>query len=389
ASFRFTGNIRGIPEGTVVFPNEPIVQVTGNLIECQLVETVLLCHINFQTLIATKAARIWEASKRGTVIEFGLRRAQGPDGALSACRAAHIGGVAGTSNVLAAALTGMPAKGTHAHSWIQSFDSELEAFREYARIFPETSILLVDTYDTLNSGLPNAIKVARELEKRGHRLMGIRLDSGDIASLSQKAREMLNSESLSYVKIVASNELDEFSIKEILARGGKVDIWGVGTRLITGAGAEGCALGGIYKRAELNGVPKIKLSSDLDKATTPGLKKIVRFYNESGGMEADVVAENSEDLSRDELRIVDPANPDRPEKFDGSIREDLLHSIVESGGLVYGFPNLDQIRKRRTEQLSCLCRDCRCMDNAAAYKVLYSENMWLLRERMVRQETLR
>ena len=186
ASFRFSGDIMAIPEGTVVFPNEPLLQVSGNLIECQMVETMLLFHINFQTLVATKAARIWEAANHGVIIEFGLRRAQGPNGAISACRAAFIGGADGTSNVLGSALHGVPAKGTHAHSWVQAFGSELEAFRAYACSFPDDCILLVDTYDTLKSGVPNAILVAKELEQNGHRLLGIRIDSGDLAFLSRR-----------------------------------------------------------------------------------------------------------------------------------------------------------------------------------------------------------
>ncbi|MBP1624342.1 MAG: nicotinate phosphoribosyltransferase [Acidobacteria bacterium] len=250
ANFRFGGDIRAVPEGTVVFPNEPLLQVSGALVECQMAETVLLCHINFQTLVATKAARIWEAANRGSVIEFGLRRAQGPDGALSACRAAFIGGADGTSNVLGAAMLRMPAKGTHAHSWIQSFASELDSFRAYARSFPDECILLVDTYDTLKSGVPNAIRVAKELEARGHRLAGIRIDSGDLAFLSARARQMFDQENLPYVKIVASNELDEYIISDIIAQGGKVDVWGVGTNLVTGSGAGGGALGGVYKMSE-------------------------------------------------------------------------------------------------------------------------------------------
>ncbi len=295
--FRFSGNIRAVPEGTVVFPNEPLLQVSGTLIECQMVETILLCHINFQTLIATKAARIWEAANHSSVIEFGLRRAQGPDGALSACRAAFVGGADATSNVLGAALLRMPAKGTHAHSWIQSFGSELDAFSAYARSFPDECILLVDTYDTLKSGVPNAIRVAKELEVRGHRLAGVRIDSGDLAFLSRRARQLFDQENLPYVKIVASNELDEYIISDIIAQGGKVDVWGVGTNLVTGSGAGGGALGGVYKMVEHNGRPKIKLSANPEKMTNPGVKKIVRFYDADGLMEADALAADSEDLT--------------------------------------------------------------------------------------------
>jgi nicotinate phosphoribosyltransferase len=251
--------------------------VSGNLIECQLIESILLCHINFQTLIATKAARMWEASNHGVIVEFGLRRAQGPDGALSACRAAFIGGAEATSNVLGSAVFTVPVKGTHAHSWVQSFPSELEAFRAYARLFPRESVLLVDTYDVLRSGIPNAIIVARELEQSGHRLSGVRIDSGDLAFLSKRCREMLDQAGLAYVKIIVSNELDEFVISDILAQGGNVDVWGVGTNLVTGAGQ--CALGGIYKMVEHNGKLKIKLSNNPEKTTNPGIKKVLRFYD--------------------------------------------------------------------------------------------------------------
>jgi nicotinate phosphoribosyltransferase len=386
ASYRFNGNIRAIPEGAVVFPNEPLLQVTGNLIECQLAESILLCHLNFQTLLATKAARIWEASDHGTVIEFGLRRAQGPDGALSACRAAYIGGVESTSNVLGAALMGMPARGTHAHSWVQSFDSELEAFRAYAQTFPDACILLVDTYDTLKSGVPNAIRIAKEMEGEGHRLSGIRIDSGDLAFLSREAREMLDRESLSYVKIAVSNDLDESVISDILTQGGRVDIWGVGTRLITGSGAEYGALGGIYKLVEHNGKPKIKLSANPEKMTNPGSKKIVRFYDRDGLMEADALADNSEDLREGEVIIVDPNNPLRRKKIDSTHREELLHPVVESGKIVYLFPSLDQIRDYRETQMSRLHQSYRRIHMPHEYKVGLTQKLWIQKERMLDRE---
>ncbi|MBN2319133.1 MAG: nicotinate phosphoribosyltransferase [Acidobacteria bacterium] len=387
-SFRFRGNIKAIPEGTVVFPNEPLLQVRGNLIECQILESILLCHVNFQTLVATKAARIWEASNHGTVIEFGLRRAQGPDGALSACRAAYIGGADSTSDVLGAALLGIPARGTHAHSWIQSFDSELEAFRAYARSFPDACILLVDTYDTLESGMPHAIRVAKELEREGHRLAGIRIDSGDLALLSLQARRMLDRESLGYVKIVASNDLDEFAIADVLARGGRVDIWGVGTNLITASGPGGTALGGIYKMVEHNGRPKIKLSADPGKTTNPGLKKIVRFYHTDGRMEADALRDVSEDLSAGEVLLVDPDNPRQRKKLDSPRREELLHPIVESGEIVYAFPSLDQIREHRREQMSLLHESHRRIHNPHEYTVGLTEKLWRQKERMLNQKTV-
>ncbi len=386
AAFRFRGNMRAIPEGTVVFPNEPLVQVRGNLIECQLVESILLCHINFQTLVATKAARVWEASNHGTVIEFGLRRAQGPDGALSACRAAYIGGADATSNVLGAALMAIPPRGTHAHSWVQSFPSELEAFRSYARAFPADCVLLVDTYDTLKSGIPNAIQVAKELEQQGHRLLGIRIDSGDLAFLSQRAREMFDHAGVGYVKIVASNELDEYIISEILAEGGKIDIWGVGTKLVTAAG-DG-ALGGVYKMAEHNGRPKIKLSSNPEKMTNPGVKRVVRFYDAEGWMEADALADESEDLISGEILIVDPNNPLRRKKLNSDRRLELLTDISRGGDIVYQFPSLEGIRSRRREQLCHLHESHRRLHNAHEYKVGLTHTLWQKKEQMLNQETL-
>lgn len=386
--YRFSGNIRAIPEGTVVFPNEPLLQVSGHLIDCQIVETILLCYVNFQTLIATKAARIWEASDRGTVIEFGLRRAQGPDGALSACRAAMIGGVDGTSNVLGAATLQIPAKGTHAHSWIQSFGSELEAFRAYARSFPNESILLVDTYDTLHSGVPNAIRIAKELEQQGHQLIGIRIDSGDLAFLSRRARQMLDREGLTYVKIVASNELDEYVISDILAQGGKVDIWGVGTNLVTGSGDAGGALGGVYKMVAHNGQPKIKLSANPEKLTNPGIKKVFRFYDQEDLMEADALADDSEDMDIHEVLIVDPNNPLRRKKLNSIQREELLRRIVSSGELVYEFPSLESIRDHRKEQLKHLHESHKRLHNPHEYKVGLTHTLWHQKEQMLNRETV-
>jgi nicotinate phosphoribosyltransferase len=384
--YRFGGSIRAVPEGTVVFPHEPLVQVSGNLIECQIVESVLLCHINFQTLVATKAARIWEASNHGTVIEFGLRRAQGPDGALSACRAAYIGGADGTSNVLGAALLCAPAKGTHAHSWIQSFGSELDAFRSFARSFPDECILLVDTYDTLKSGVPNAIQIGKELEREGHRLAGIRIDSGDLAFLSQQARQMFDREGLHYVKIVASNELDEFIISDILSQGGKVDVWGVGTNLVTGSGAGGSALGGVYKMVEHNGRPKIKISSNPEKMTNPGAKKIIRFYSGEGLMDADALADDSEDLDAHEVMIVDPTNPLRRKKLNSGTRLELLKQIVKTGQVVYPFPSLEEIRGHRKQQLAQLHETYRRLRNPHEYKVGLTHRLWLQKEQMLNQE---
>jgi nicotinate phosphoribosyltransferase len=377
-----------MPEGTVVFPNEPLVQVSGRIMECQVVETILLCHINYQTLVATKAARMWESSNHGSIVEFGLRRAPGPDGALSACRAAFIGGVESTSNVLGSALLNMPARGTHAHSWVQSFPSELDAFRSYASTFPEDCVLLVDTYDVLKSGIPNAIRVGRELERSGHRLAGIRIDSGDLAFLSKKGREMLDESGLSYVKIIASNELDEFIISEVMAQGGRIDIWGIGTNLVTGGGAGGGALGGIYKMVEHNGRPKIKLSSNPEKMTNPGAKTVMRFYDSEGLMEADALAVGPQDFQEQGVLIIDPNNPLRRKKVNPSRSESLLQDIVVRGECVYSFPPMNVIRERRRDQLAHLHESHRRLHNPHEYKVGLTHKLWLQKEQMLNQETV-
>ncbi len=384
--YRFRATLYAVPEGTVVFPNEPLLQVRGNLIDCQIVETILLCHINFQTLVATKAARMWEAANHGTIVEFGLRRAHGPNGAMSACRAAYVGGADATSNVKGAALLGVRATGTHAHSWVQSFPNELEAFRAYAHSFPEDCVLLVDTYDVLESGVPNAVRVAKELEQEGHRLHGVRLDSGDLAFLSSRARAMLDQAGLGYVKIVASNELDEYVMTDILAQGGRIDVWGVGTKLVTAAGEAGGALGGIYKMVEHNGHPKIKLSSNPEKMTNPGFKKLVRFYAADNLMEADVLAHRSEDLAEGGTLIIDPSNPLRRKKVSACRRVELLCPIVDGGRVVYDFPSLEGIRARRVDQLSHLHDSYRRLHMPHEYKVGLTYTLWRQKEQMFDQE---
>ena len=285
-AFRFRGRVTAPPEGTLVFAHEPLVTVEGTLAETQLVETVLLTILNFQTLVATKAARICRAAAGAEVIEFGLRRAQGPDGGLSAGRAACIGGCSGTSNALAGMCFGLPVKGTHAHSWVQAFPSELEAFRAYAAAFPESSILLVDTYDTLGSGLPNALVVARELRERGHELRGIRIDSGDLAYLSRQARHMLDEAGFPGVKVVVSNDLDEHVIESVRHEGGRVDVYGAGTRLATCSGSGGGALGGVYKLVAIDGQPTLKVTADVAKTTLPGIKRVLRAVNPAGRLPA-------------------------------------------------------------------------------------------------------
>jgi nicotinate phosphoribosyltransferase len=382
SGYRFRGTIRAVAEGTVVFPIEPLVQISGRLAECQLAETILLCHVNHQTLVATKAARLWEASGRGSIVEFGLRRAHGPDGALGACRAAYIGGVEATSNVLGAARFGLPARGTHAHSWVQAFGSELEAFRAFARAFPDDCILLVDTFDVLRSGLPNAITVGGELRAAGHRLAGIRIDSGDLALLSRRARAELDAAGLPHVKIVVSSDLDEFVIADIRARGGRIDVWGVGTHLTAADGEGGSALGGVYKLVEHRGEPRIKLSGP-EKTTNPGRKRIVRFHDATGRMEGDALAEPDETLPAGPVSIVDPAEPRRRERLEGAERRELLETIVAAGEQVYDFPPLEAVRARRLEDLGRLDESYRRLRGAPAYRVGLTPALWRQKERLL------
>ena len=274
--FRFTGDIYAVPEGTIVFPGEPLIRVSAPIFEAQLIETALLNIINHQTLIATKASRVVQAAQGGSILEFGLRRAQGPDAGIYGARAAMIGGCTGTSNVLTGQMCGVPVSGTHAHSWVMSFPTELDAFRAYADIFPDSCMLLVDTYDTLRSGVPNAIKVFGELKAKGHKPVGIRMDSGDLAYLSKRARTMLDDAGFAEAKICASGDLDETVIRDLKAQGARIDLWGVGTKLITSMDFP--ALGGVYKMAAeiVDGelIPKIKLSENVVKMTNPGYKKV-------------------------------------------------------------------------------------------------------------------
>jgi nicotinate phosphoribosyltransferase len=351
-SFRFTGDIYAIPEGTVVFPMEPLVKVIAPIIEAQLVETALLNIINHQSLIATKASRVVYAAGGQPVMEFGLRRAQGPDAGTLGARAAVIGGCVGTSNVLSAKLYDLPALGTHAHSWIMSFDDELSAFRKYAELYPQNTTLLVDTYDTLRSGVVNAIKVFEELREKGAmpEKYGIRLDSGDLAYLSKKARKMLDAAGFLDAKITASSDLDEYLIDSLKTQGAKIDSWGVGTKLIT---SKDCpAFGGVYKLAaiERNGafVPKIKLSENQWKITNPGNKKIYRVYEkESGKVKADLITLADETFnSEDPLLLFDPiATWKKTYLAPGTytLRE-LLVPVFLAGECVYTSPSVMDIR---------------------------------------------
>jgi nicotinate phosphoribosyltransferase len=385
SAFRFKGRITAVPEGTPVFPHEPLLTVEGGLAEAQFVETLLLNTINFQTLLATKAARVVRAAGNGNVIEFGLRRAQGPDGGLSAARAAAVGGVLTTSNVLAGKLHGLQVAGTHAHSWIMAFPSELESFHAYARSFPDACILLVDTYDTLKSGVPHAITVARELREKGHELAGIRLDSGDLAYLSREARRMLDEAGFPEVRILASNELDEHVIESVRAGGGRVDLYGVGTRLVTGDGPGGGALGGIYKLVQIDGTPKLKTSSDLAKSTIPARKRLLRVTNPGGAFELDVLALEEERLGPGD-EVFDPAQPLHHTRIPvGAHVEDIRSVVMEGGRRTRGPVPLRSLARRTHEQLGRLPDGCLRFVNPHRYRVALSKQLNELRIRMIEE----
>ncbi|MBW2057344.1 MAG: nicotinate phosphoribosyltransferase [Deltaproteobacteria bacterium] len=385
--FRFTGDLLAIPEGTVVFPHETLIRVTAPLPEAQILETTLLNIMNYQTLIATKAARVCLAAEGDPVIEFGMRRAQGPNGAISAARAAFIGGCESTSNVQAGLMFDIPVKGTHAHSWVESFPDELESFRAYARTFPDSCILLVDTYDTLKSGVPNAIEAARELERRGHRFLGIRLDSGDLAYLSKKAREMLDRAGLSHAKIVASSELDEWIIESLKKQGARIDIWGVGTRLVT------CwdhpALGGVYKLTaiEENGqmTPKIKVSGDPEKITNPGRNKVVRILNHNMVMQGDILLREDETVDGSHpITGCHPMYPHICKTYRPPFEpQELLVPVFLNGELVYERPSLREIQANTFRNLERLEPEYKRLTNPHIYKVSLSEKLNRVKERLL------
>jgi len=381
--FKFRGRVTAPPEGSVIFANEPLLTVEGSLAETQFVETALLNIINFQTLVATKAARICHSAAGSEVMEFGLRRAQGPDGGLSASRAACIGGCTGTSNVLAGKLFGLPVRGTQAHSWVQAFPDELSAFRAYSDAFPDSTILLVDTYDTLRSGVPNAITVARELRERGHELRGIRIDSGDLAYLSRTAREMLDEAGFNNVRIVASNDLDEYVIESVRSEGGRADIYGVGTNLATCAGAGGGALGGVYKLVEINGVPKMKVTGDIAKATLPGRKKIIRFAGDDGSFIQDVICLDDETIEGG-ATVYDPVNPLRQTLLPvGALQTGLRGVVMEAGKCSGDKDALDSIAGRCQRELASLPSGCLRLINPHRYKVSISSTLNSLRGTLI------
>ena len=381
ADFKFECDVYAVPEGTPIFPNEPLVTVKGPAIQAQLLETMLLLTINHQSLIATKANRIVRAAQGRPVFEFGSRRAQGSNAAILGARAAFVGGCAGTACACCEQLYGIPAVGTMAHSWIQMYDSELEAFEAYARYYPDNCILLVDTYNVIKSGIPNAIKAYENvLKPLGKRLKGIRIDSGDITYLTKKVRKMLDAAGLTDCTIFISNSLDEYIIRDILLQGASIDSFGVGERLITSKSEP--VFGGVYKlvATEKDGkyVPKIKLSENVEKITTPGYKKVYRlFSNETGNMIADLIALYDEEFDFTKpITLFDPVYTWKKKTFENYRVEEILKPIYEKGKLVYKTPTVMESKKYCAEQVGRLWDEVKRFENPQTYYVDLSQKLW-------------
>lgn len=390
ANFRFACDVWAVPEGTPIFPGEPIVKVKGPVIQAQFVETMVLLTINHQSLIATKANRVVRAAQGRAVMEFGSRRAQGFDGAVYGARAAYIGGCAGTACTISDEMFGTPALGTMAHSWVQLFDSEYDAFKAYAEEYPDACTLLVDTYNVLHSGVPNAIKVFDEvLAPMGKRPKGIRIDSGDIAYLSRKARKMLDDAGYPDCSIVASNSLDEYIIRDMLLQGAKVDSFGVGERLITSSSSP--VLGGVYKlcAVEKDGeiIPKIKLSENVQKITTPGNKRVYRLYDrESGKAAADLITLASETV--DDSRPYELFDPDftwKRKTLTNYTARELLEPLFRKGECVYKERNIEEIKNCCREQIETLWDEVTRFENPHNYYVDLSQQLWDVKHELLRK----
>lgn len=384
--FKFTGDIYAVEEGSIMFPNEPIITVKAPLYQSQLIETALLNIVNFQSLIATKASRVCSAAQGDAVLEFGSRRAQGPDAALYGSRAAIIGGCAGTANVLAGQMFNVPIAGTHAHSWVQKFDNELEAFRAYAAVYPSKCLLLVDTYNVLNSGVPNAITVFKELAEKGYKPLGIRLDSGDLAYLSKEAYKMLNEAGFGDISITASNDLDEHAITELKLAGAKINSWGVGTKLITSSDSP--SLGGVYKivASYENGKfdPKIKVSEDPEKITNPGYKKVVRIYNEQGKAEADLISLYDETIDTSKpLTLFHPVYTWKTKTYKDYTIKEMLKPLFINGDCKHIKKPVMEIREYVKKELDTLWSEYRRTSSPQLYKVDLSNKLWKLKQDML------
>jgi nicotinate phosphoribosyltransferase len=378
--FRFSGNIYSSEEGDMVFPLRPVLQVEANIIEAQIIETLLLNILNFQTLIATKASRMRQASENRGLIDFGLRRAQGPGG-YYASRAAFIGGFDGTSNVRAGRDYGIPVSGTMAHSFVESYDDELSAFLHFAEVQPDDCVLVVDTYDTLKSGLPNAITVAKKMEESGHRLNGIRLDSGDLAYLAKESRRRLDNEGLSYVKIAVSNQLDEYIIKSLLEQQAPIDVFGVGTSLVTGQ--PDSALDGVYKLSLANGKPRIKLSENLSKITLPHRKQVFRITdNDNMFIGADAVTMADE---QDLDIMYHPLYPLKSLSIAKFRKESLLSKVMDNGNRITSARSLPEIAKYSLNRLANLPEEYKRFDNPHIYKIGISKKLETERNRLIQE----
>lgn len=393
-NFKFSGDIYAIPEGSVIFPREPLVKVIAPIMEAQLVETAILNIINHQSLIATKAARVCYAARGDGIMEFGLRRAQGPDAGIYGARAAMIGGCVGTSNVLAGELFHVPVRGTHAHSWIMSFPDEYTAFKTYAEMYPSACILLVDTYDTLKSGVPNAIRVFREMKDADVSLSnyGIRLDSGDLAYLSKKARKMLDEAGFFEAVISASNDLDEFLIDSLKVQGAAITSWGVGTSLITSR--DDPAFGGVYKLSAIMGadgdfIPKIKLSENTEKITNPGNKMIYRIYEkDTGKIKADLICLVGETYNEnDDLLLFDPIEPWKKTKLKGGtyIIKSIMAPVFKNGECVYTSPAVMDIREYCRQELETLWEETKRLVNPHNVYVDLSKKLYDIKIQLLDQ----
>ncbi len=386
-NFKFTGDIWAIPEGTVVFPNEPLLTVKAPIVEAQLLETMLLTIINHQSLIATKTSRIVRAAKGIPVMEFGARRAHGTSAAIYGARAAIIGGACGTSCTLTAQKFNVPTSGTMAHSWIQSFENEYEAFKAYAEIYPNGCTFLIDTYNTLDSGLPNAIKVFNEvLKPKGIRPAAVRIDSGDLAYLSKKVRKILDDSGYPDCKICVTNSLDEYLITSLLEQKAKVDSFGVGENLITSKSDP--VFGGVYKLAALEKdgkiIPKIKISENTDKITNPSFKKVCRFYSKDTNFAlADVIMLKDEKIKEDDYEIFDEHNTWKRKKLVNYYVKELQEKIFENGKLIYKSPSLSEIALYSKKDLGTIWEEVKRLNNPQKYYVDLSRNLYDLKNNML------
>ena len=387
-NFKFRCDVWSIKEGTPIFPNEPIITVRGPLEQVQMVETMLLVTFNFETLIATKASRLIRAAQGRAIVEFGSRRAQGYDGAMLGARAAYIAGCAGTACTISDRMMGVPASGTMAHSWVQTFDTEYEAFREYTRIYPDNAVLLIDTYNVLKSGLPNAIKVFKELKPKK---MGVRIDSGDIAYLTKKCRKILDENGLEECSIVISNSLDEYLIRDVIMEGAQIDSFGVGERLITSKSEP--VFGGVYKLAavERDGemVPKMKISENVEKITNPGFKHVYRLYEkESNKAIADVITMEGETIpEQDGYEIFDPNAIWKKKTLKNFYVRSLLVQLFDKGECVYESPSLDEIRQYCKDQIETLWEETLRFENPQTYYVDLSKKLWSIKQDILHRYT--